>query len=57
MGGGPDSRCVGRVYGPRAPAKGTIRTVHTNSAQPWQHFPLLEYAEISRPGHVTDKQR
>jgi len=29
MGGGLDSRCVGRVYGADSTMHGTIRTVHT----------------------------
>jgi len=32
MGGGLESRCVGRVYGADGAVQGTIRTVHTTYA-------------------------
>ena len=32
MGGGLESRCVGRVYGADVQSHGTIRTVHTTYA-------------------------
>jgi len=32
MGGGLESRCVGRVYGADGAVHGTIRTVHTTYA-------------------------
>jgi len=32
MGGGLESRCVGRVYGVDGAVHGTIRTVHTTYA-------------------------
>jgi len=32
MGGGPESRCVGCVYGLEGAVHGTIRTVHTTYA-------------------------
>ena len=34
MGGGLDSRCVGRVYGADGAVHGTIRTVHTKPISP-----------------------
>jgi len=34
MGGGLDSRCVGRVYGADGAVHGTIRTVHTTTTHP-----------------------
>jgi len=33
MGGGLESRCVGRVYGADGAVHGTIRTVHTTHAE------------------------
>jgi len=38
MGGGLESRCVGRVYGADGALYGTIRTVHTT--------------RLSRPPHI-----
>jgi hypothetical protein len=37
MGGGPDSRCIGHVYGADGAVHGTIRTVHSSSQD---HHPI-----------------
>ena len=34
MGGGPESRCVGRVYGADGAVHGTIQTVHKTKMFP-----------------------
>ena len=57
MGGGPESRCVGRVYGLDGAVHGTIQTVHsrTNSVQKTMCCNLTSSAPGNgrmRPKHV-----